>query len=61
MRLHVPHLHHQSPIKLIDDEYDRFMSDKLKFDNFIEKHREKVDNLNHRIEGVRGAIAELGE
>ncbi|KLT39875.1 hypothetical protein CC85DRAFT_278660 [Cutaneotrichosporon oleaginosum] len=48
-----------SPIKAIDEEYDRFMSDKLKFDNFIEKHREKVDNLNHRIEGVRGAIEDI--
>lgn len=46
---------------MIDEEYERFMSDKLKFDNFIEKHREKVDNLNHRIEGVRGAIGDLGE
>ncbi|BEI98500.1 hypothetical protein CcaverHIS631_0307990 [Cutaneotrichosporon cavernicola] len=48
-----------SPIKMIDEEYERFMSDKLKFDNFIEKHREKVDNLNHRIEGVGGAIMDL--
>ncbi|GMK53655.1 hypothetical protein CspeluHIS016_0102410 [Cutaneotrichosporon spelunceum] len=50
-----------SPIKAIDGEYERFMSDKLKFDNFIEKHREKVDNLNHRIEGVRGAIVDLAQ